>query len=269
MRRQVTLWAFAVLALTATLAASDEPVAGQAGTVWAWGENSDGQLGDGMTTDRGTPVQVKGPGGVGFLAGVVAIEAGYFHTVALRSDGTVWAWGNNYNGQLGDGTTTDRGTPVQVKGPGGVGFLAGVVAIEAGYFHTVALKSDGTVWAWGNNYNGQLGDGTTTNRWTPVQVKGPGGASNLTGVVAVDAGYSHTVALKSDGTVWTWGDNGYGQLGDGTTTSRSTPVQVKGSGGAGNLTGVVAIAAGYRHTVALLGYTVAASTSSGDVMMKV
>jgi alpha-tubulin suppressor-like RCC1 family protein len=221
------------------------------GTVWSWGCNACGQLGDGTTTDRKTPVQVKGSGGAGFLGGVTAVTAGYSHTVALKGDGTVWAWGYNDHGQLGDGTTTDRWTPVQVKGPGGAGFLEDVAAIAAGFDHVMALKEDGTVWAWGCNDDGQLGDGTTTWRSTPVQVKGPGGVGFLGDVTAVAAGYGHTAAPKADGTVWAWGRNGTGQLGDGTTTWRSTPVQVLGPGGAETLNNVIAVAAGRYHTVAL------------------
>ena len=199
------------------------------GTVWAWGNNEAGQLGDGtFLNSRLTPVQVMG------LTGVMAIAAGEDHTVALRSEGTVWAWGRNRSGQLGDGSTTGRFAPVQVSG------LTSVQAIDADGSHTVALKSDGTVWAWGRNSFGQLGDGSTTNRSTPVQV------SNLTGVQAIAAGGEHTVAaLQSDGTVWAWGNNDSGQLGDGSTTSRLTPVQVS------NLTGAQAVAAGWAHTVAL------------------
>ncbi|HCX71935.1 MAG TPA: RCC1 repeat-containing protein, partial [Firmicutes bacterium] len=118
-------------------------------------------------------------------------------------------------GQLGDDTTDIRSTPVQV------GDLSNVTAITAGMSHTVALKNDGTVWAWGRNDMGQLGDGTTsTPRLTPVVVSG------LSNVTAITAGLSHTVALKDDGTVWAWGYNAYGQLGDGTTSDRSAPVQV-------------------------------------------
>ncbi|MBE0605157.1 MAG: chitobiase/beta-hexosaminidase C-terminal domain-containing protein, partial [Deltaproteobacteria bacterium] len=197
------------------------------GTVWAWGYNYSGQLGDGTTTDRSLPVRVTG------LSGVAAVAAGVGHTVAVKSDGTLWTCGANGFGQLGDGTTTNRSQPVQVTA------LSGVVAIAAGYYHTVAVKSDGTVWAWGYNGFGQLGDGTTTNRSQPVQV------TALSGVASVAAGWYHTVAVKSDGTVWAWGYNGYGQLGDGTTTNRSQPVQVTA------LSGVVAIAAGVDHTVAV------------------
>jgi alpha-tubulin suppressor-like RCC1 family protein len=142
------------------------------------------------------------------------VKGGNYHSVALKTDGTVWAWGYNYYGQLGDGTYTDRSTPAQVSN------LTDVKAISTLSSHALALKSDGTVWAWGYNYFGQLGDNTTTNRNTPVQVQ------NLTNVVAVAAGGSHSLALKSDGTVWAWGNNYSGQLGDNSTTNRSLPVQV-------------------------------------------
>jgi alpha-tubulin suppressor-like RCC1 family protein len=230
----------------------------QDGTVWTWGSNSSGQLGDGMTIDpsqppygQTTPVQVLGPGGSGFLTGVAAIAGGGYYTVALKQEGTVWAWGDNSSGQLGDGTTTSHSTPVQVLGAGGIGLLTGVKAIAAAFGYTVALKQDGTVWAWGYNGDGELGDGTETGYSTPVQVVGPGGIGFLTGVTAIAVGLDHTVALKQDGTVWTWGLNEYGQLGDGTTNSQSTPVQVLGPDGSGFLTGVTAIAAGGEHTVAL------------------
>jgi len=203
------------------------------GTVWAWGCNYSGQLGDGTTANRSTPVQVPG------LVDVVAVAAGYDHTVALRRDGTVWSWGSNYSGQLGDGTTTNRSAPVQVQG------LVDVVGVTAGGWHTVALRRDGTVWAWGANNLGQLGDGTTTDRTTPVQVPG------LTDVATVSAGSYHTVALRRDGTVWTWGANWAGQLGDGTTTGRTTPVQVTG------LTDVVAVAAGATAGGGWTGHAVA------------
>jgi alpha-tubulin suppressor-like RCC1 family protein len=123
------------------------------------------------------------------------ISAGYAHSIALKSDGTLWAWGYNGDGELGDGSTTDRYTPVQVSGGGSTW-----AAIAAGYAHTIALKSDGTLWAWGDNDYGQLGDGFNTDRHTPVQVSGGGNTW-----VAIAAGHFHTVALKSDGTLWAWG----------------------------------------------------------------
>ncbi|ADL70068.1 S-layer domain protein [Thermoanaerobacterium thermosaccharolyticum DSM 571] len=166
---------------------------------------------------------------------VKAIAAGAYHTVALKNDGTVWAWGWNDCGQLGDGTTTNRTIPVQVKG------ISDVVAIAAGMYHTVALKNDGTVWAWGDNEHDQLGNETTKEEYhsTPVQVKG------ISDVKAIAAGASYTVVLKNDGTVWAWGVNEYGKLGDGTTNNSFTPVQVNG------ISNVKAIAAGAYHTVVL------------------
>ncbi len=208
------------------------------GTVWSWGANNHGQLGDNTLTQRTAPVQVLGRGGVGVLSGITAIAVGDTHTLALKSDGTVWAWGDNRFGELGDHTTTDRKTPVQVVGPGGVGVLSGITAIAANGNHNLALKSDGTVWAWGDNQFGELGNGSGGPgliSTTPVQVL------NLSGMTAVAAGFYHSLALKSDGTVWAWGSNGFGELGNGTTSggaANPVPVHVL------NLTSVAKIAAG-------------------------
>jgi alpha-tubulin suppressor-like RCC1 family protein len=195
------------------------------GTVWAWGKNDVGQLGNGTTTNSLVPVQVKGQGGVGNLGSVVAISAGEFFSVALKSDGSVWAWGLNDVGELGNGTTTNSLVPVQVN-------LAGVVvAISAGEAHSLALLNDGTVWGWGDNYFGELGDGSTLNaRPTPVQVLQSPGGSNFTNVKAVSAGGYFSIALKNDGTVWSWGSGLKGQLGDGrggpTPSPSPNPIQV-------------------------------------------
>jgi len=200
------------------------------GTVWAWGNNRYGQIGDGSASwsNRLSPVQVIG------LSGVVKIAVSAYHSLALKSDGTVWAWGANWSGQLGDGTTVESNTPVQVAG------LTDVIAISSVGYHSVALKADGTVWGWGEGSAGQLGDGTyTSRRLSPVQ------ASGLSSVVAISAGYWHTMALKSDGTVWTWGSNQSGQIGI-AGGYRKTPVQVT------SLSSVIAIVAGVYHSMALL-----------------
>ena len=196
------------------------------GSVWSWGNNASGQLGDGTTTSRTSPVQVSG------LTSVVAIAAGGDHSLALRSDGTLWAWGLNSSGELGDGTTTNRTSPVQISS------LSSVAVIAAGANHSLVAKSDGTAWAWGANTNGKLGDGTATNRTSPVQVSG------LTGVVAVAAGGEHSLAAKTDGTARAWGANASGQLGDGTTTTRYTSVQVS------SLSGITLVRAGKESSFA-------------------
>ncbi|MBI4947713.1 MAG: T9SS type A sorting domain-containing protein [Bacteroidetes bacterium] len=231
------------------------------GTVWAWGYNGDGELGDGTTTTTGcwcksTPVQVSG------LTGITAVSAGTYFSVALKNDGTVWTWGYNVSGTLGDGTNTTRTTPVQVvTGASGCGtYLCNIIAVDAGYAHVLAVKNDGTVWSWGDNQSGQLGNGMapvwTGTCWcinTPVQVVtgASGCATNLCNITAVSAGYLHSIALKNDSTVWAWGDNTNGQLGDNTTTQTTTPVQVHGPGNVGFLTGIMALATGWHHSFAL------------------
>ncbi|WP_298007635.1 MULTISPECIES: hypothetical protein [Anaerolinea] len=208
------------------------------GGVLCWGNNEYGQLGDGTTLGRLTPVGVSG-----LSSGVIAIAAGGYHTCALKNSGGVVCWGDNWNGQLGDGTKEDRLTPVAVSGLSG-----GVTAIAAGYSHSCAQKNSGGVVCWGSNAFGQLGDGTTLERLTPVGVSGLS-----SGVVAITAGYGLTCALTNSGGMLCWGDNRYGQLGDGTTSGRLTPVAVSGLSG-----GVIAIAAGDGHTCGL--------TDSGGVL---
>ena len=252
------------------------------GTVWGWGYGCDGQLGAGPFNDcinkQTTPVAVSG------LTGVVAVATGESHGLALKADGTVWAWGMSSDGELGPGPLPPTGLPVAVGG------LTGMIAVAAGGgfpgdAHSLALKANGTVWAWGSNCHAQLGDpGLPTNlngpcveRPTPEAIGGlaaaiavaaaqqrslavqadgtvwewgkgnstPVAVSGLTGVVTVAASFSHALALKADGTVWAWGANDRGQLGDGTTVDRPTPVAVTG------LTDVVAVASGVRHSLAL------------------
>ncbi|MGH7893161.1 MAG: hypothetical protein ACREQL_00750, partial [Candidatus Binatia bacterium] len=205
-----------------------------AGGVKCWGYNGSGQLGDGTTTTpRLTPTDMSG-----LTSGVVALEAGDLHTCALTSAGGVKCWGDNGNGQLGDGTQTPRLTAVDVSG-----LMSGVTAVAVGSYHTCALTSAGGVRCWGDNTFGQLGDGTTaTPRLTAVDVSGL-----TSGVTAVAAGSYHTCALTSAGGVKCWGYNGNGQLGDGTTTTpRVTAVDVSGL-----TSGVTAVAAGIYHTCAL------------------
>jgi alpha-tubulin suppressor-like RCC1 family protein len=186
------------------------------GTVRAWGQNNRGQLGDGTTTDRNTPVAVFG------LTNVIAIAAGLEHSLALRSDGSVWAWGSNLNGKLGDGTSNNRALPTATL------LTSGITAIAAGSDNSIALRAaDGAVLSWGINETGQLGSGSAT----PAFREAPAPVANLTGVVAIafGTGLGHGMAVRSDGSVWAWGDNRAGQLGNGSGVPFSlVPVQVSG-----------------------------------------
>ena len=221
------------------------------GTVWAWGLGADGEMGNNTKADQWTPVQVHGPGNAGFLTNVVAISGGYAHALVLKSDSTVWAWGDNTNGELGDNTTTDDSTPVQVHGPGNTGFLTGIIAIAAGQQFSVALKADGTVWAWGFNAPASLGDNTTIQRNTPVQVHGPGNVGFLTNITAIAAGGGHALAIKNDSTVWSWGLNINGELGNIPGFLDSLPAQVHGPGNVGFLTGITYIKTGDYYSAAI------------------
>lgn len=191
------------------------------GTVRAWGEGRLGQLGTGDFATRDLPADVVGPGGEEPLSGVVAVGAGAHHALAVRSDGSVWAWGDNTFGQLGNGQwgmTQCSARPVQVLGVGGDGFLSGAVAVAGGRDHSVALLEDGSMVAWGSRCHGQLGDGVRdSNRWSvhPVQVLAPDGVGPLDGVTTIACGAYHTVALRADGTLVAWGANDDGQLGRG------------------------------------------------------
>ncbi len=205
------------------------PIVDTANLGFSWGSNNNGRLGDGAISNRSSPVSV-----VGGFTDWVHISAGSVHSAGLRSNGTAWAWGSNNSGRLGDGTTTYRSSPVSV-----VGGFTDWVQVSAGGNHTAALRSNGTVWTWGNG--GVMGDGTTTNKSSPVSVVG-----GFTDWVQVSAGFGHTIGLRSNGTAWAWGGNNKGRLGDGTITTRSSPVSV-----VGGFTDWVQVSAGTDHTAAL------------------
>jgi alpha-tubulin suppressor-like RCC1 family protein len=170
------------------------------GGVYAWGWNGDGQLGGGSTTNTVS----------GLSTGVTAIAAGGYFSLAVQNGGA-YAWGDNMYGQVGDGTHADaRYLPVAVSG-----LSNGVTAIAAGANHSLAVRNGG-VYAWGNNDNGELGDGTTSDVWTPERID----PNDLNNIVAVAAGFASSYALSADGTLWVWGDNSYGELGLGTLVPR-------------------------------------------------
>jgi alpha-tubulin suppressor-like RCC1 family protein len=205
-------------------------VAANSGAAWCWGDGNEGQIGDGNFSDQLEAVRVRGR-----LGTVIAVAAGQYHACAVSFGGRTKCWGDNRFGQIGDGTTEDRSTPRLVKK------LEDAVAIAAGDYHTCALTAAGGVKCWGRNFDGQLGDGTITDRHTPVFVKGL-----KSGVAAIAAGGFETCAITTAGGAKCWGDNSFGQLGDGTKTERHLPGFVKGL-----KSGVAAIATGTRHTCAM------------------
>ncbi len=250
------------------------------GTVWTWGANFGGKLGVGLSMTNVNrllvPTEVHGPGDVGFLNSISAIMGGEVHNVALKSDGTVCGWGNNFFGQVGNGTTNDAYTPAQTSG------LSSVIALGGRGYHTLAIEADGSVWGWGWNNAGELGDGTTNRTTVPVKVVGltnpaavsagykfsvalmPNGnvfqwghgrviansfapvqVPGLSNITAISAGWDHALALRSDHTVWAWGQNNYGEIGDGGAGNRTNPVQVT------SLSNIVAVSGGDWHSSAL------------------
>lgn len=214
------------------------------GSAWTWGDNYFGQLGN-----NATPPGNNYPQKVPSLSNIKSVDIGYGagryksadgnewdgtdSIFFVKSDGTLWATGNNDYGQLGIGNKLKQSSPVQITG------ISDVTAVAGGYRHALAVKSDGTVWAWGWNYSGQLGDGTTTDKLIPQQVPG------LSNVIAVKAGAKFSVALKKDGTVWAWGDDYYYELGNSTRTRSTVPIQVSG------ISGVISISAGSYSVTAL------------------
>jgi alpha-tubulin suppressor-like RCC1 family protein len=193
------------------------------GTLWTWGNNMHGQLGNGTRVNSGTPVMV----GTGYRTAVVSSH----HGLAIKSDGSLWAWGDNGRGELGDGTTTASLVPVRIS--------AEFVAVGATVYNSVALHRDGTVFTWGSSINGELGDGSTIDRLAPARVPG------LSNVTAIARGSNHTLALRSDGTIWGWGRNASGELGDGTFVNRPLPTRISA------LANVTAIATGGGYSLAL------------------
>ena len=193
------------------------------GLLWAWGENVHGVLGDGTNVGRFTPVMSK-------INNIDVLAAGDFgHALAVKDDGTVWAWGFNYMGQLGEGGTSlndqgivSYGSEADDYNPDTVRGISDAISVAAGGSHSVALTKDGEVWTWGSNMDGQLGIGTVggSDQTSPVEVPG------LDEVTAIAAGMYHTLALKSDGTVWAWGSNDNGQIGNSSVSSTASPVQV-------------------------------------------
>lgn len=221
------------------------------GTVYTWGLNQYGQLGNNTTINSRSPVAVQAAGTPMEGKTIVQIAAGADHSLALDSDGALYAWGSNAYGQLGNGTTTNSSVPVAVKIAGTP--LAGktIVQIAAGANHNMVLTSDGAVYIWGWNYHGQLGNNTKTNSNTIVAVQTIGTPLAGKKIVKIAAGQGHSLALADDGTVYTWGRNDTGQLGNNTTTDAMLPVAVTVNGTPMSNKTIVEIASGARHSLAI------------------
>ena len=188
------------------------------GTLWVWGKNDYGQLGDNTIVFKSSPIQTVA-GGTNWKQ----VSCGCWtptHTAAIKTDGTLWLWGSGQAGRLGDNATTSRSSPIQTTSLG-----TNWKQVSCGDEHTAAIKTDNTLWIWGYNLYGQLGDNTTTGRSSPIQTTSAG-----TNWKQVSCGRYHTTAIKTDGTLWMWGENVFGQLGDNTITKKSSPVQTVSGG---------------------------------------
>jgi alpha-tubulin suppressor-like RCC1 family protein len=201
------------------------------GGLWGWGDNTYGQLGDNTITHRSSPVQTVA-GGTNWKE----VACGDIHMAAIKTDGTLWSWGAGWSGELGNNETTHRSSPVQTVS-GGTNWKQ----VACGTSFTAAIKTDGTLWLWGANFMGSLGDNTSIVKYSPVQT-----VSGGTNWKQVSCGNYHTAAIKTDGTLWLWGQGTSGQLGDNTTVTKSSPVQTIAGG-----TNWKQVACGYIHTAAV------------------
>ena len=201
------------------------------GTLWTWGYNGYGNLGDNTAVNKSSPVTTAG-GGTNWKQ----VAGGYFHTASIKTDGTLWTWGYNNYGGLGDNTTVSKSSPVTTVA-GGTNWKQ----VSGGQYHTAAIKTDGTLWTWGYNGYGNLGDNTTVDKSSPVTTVAGG-----TNWKQVACGYRHVAAIKTDGTLWTWGYNGIGALGDNSTVDKSSPITTVAGG-----TNWKQVSGGQYHTAAI------------------
>ena len=201
------------------------------GTAWAWGRGGDGRLGDGTTVNKSSPVSI-----IGGFCDWSQVSAGEYQSLGVRTNGTAWAWGSNACGQLGDNSTVAKSSPVSI-----IGGFCDWCQVSAGGSHSLGVRTNGSAWAWGAGTSGRLGDGTAVTKSSPVSVVG-----GFVDWCQVSAGDSHSLAVRTNGTVWSWGSNSLGKLGDGTTVTKSSPVSV-----IGGFTNWCQVSAGDGHSLAL------------------
>jgi alpha-tubulin suppressor-like RCC1 family protein len=197
------------------------------GTLWGWGQNNDGQLGQNDTIYRSSPTQI------GSDTNWASVSTGNYNTVAIKTTGSIWSWGRNTDGQLGLGNIINRSSPVQI------GSDTNWASVSAGSTHSLAIKTTGSIWSWGRNLDGQLGQNNIINRSSPVQI------GSDTNWASVSGGVGWTIAIRTTGSLWAWGGNTQGQLGQNNTTNRSAPIQI------GSNTNWSKISAGVRQASAI------------------
>ncbi|MGL4731890.1 MAG: leucine-rich repeat domain-containing protein [Clostridium sp.] len=217
------------------------------GNLYTWGNNNYGQLGngtDGTTTNKRAPIKVNGHGAIGIDTKIVAASAGVNNILAIDSEGNLYSWGGNEYGQLGigtSGTTANKTVPVKINGKGAIGIDTKIVSVSIGRVYSSAIDSEGNLYTWGSNNYGQLGDGTKIDKKTPVKINGKGAIGIDTKIISVDLGANRGSAIDSEGSLYTWGRNNYGQLGDGTKIDKNAPVKINGSGAIETTTKIVSV----------------------------
>nr|WIF89110.1 InlB B-repeat-containing protein [Acholeplasma laidlawii] len=221
------------------------------GRLFTWGYNDYGQLGDGTTTKKYTPTEITSQFSLSTGDKIISVSLGEFHSAALTSSGRLFTWGSNGSGQLGDGTITNKYTPTEITSRFSLSTGDQIISVSLGGSYSAALTSSGRLFTWGNNYSGQLGDGTSTSKSTPTEITSQFNLVTKDKIIQVSLGYDHSAALTSSGRLFTWGYNRYGQLGDGTSTSKSTPTEITSQFNLVTKDKIIQVSLGYYHSAAL------------------
>jgi uncharacterized repeat protein (TIGR02543 family) len=221
------------------------------GRLFTWGYNGYGQLGDGTTVRKSTPTEITNRFSLSTGDKIIQVSLGEYHSAALTSNGRLFTWGLNYYGQLGDGTTTNRSNPTEITSRFSLATGDQIIQVSLGYEHSAALTSSGRLFTWGSNRYGRLGDGTHSNRSTPTEITNRFSLATGDKIIQVSLGNVHSAALTSNGRLFAWGDNDYGQLGDGTTINKSTPTEIRNRFILATGDKIISVSLGYLHSAAL------------------